>query len=61
MIWIYAAVGLGVAGLAVLGVLTARVLVAARGLGREIDRARKRIEPAQARLRAEIGDRPSEG
>ncbi|GIH29112.1 hypothetical protein Aph01nite_74220 [Acrocarpospora phusangensis] len=61
MSWIYAAAGLGVAGLAVLGVLAARVLTAARGLGRELDRARRRIEPAHARLRAEIANRPSEG
>ncbi|WP_214109196.1 hypothetical protein [Acrocarpospora catenulata] len=59
MAWIYLAVGLGVAGLAVLGVLTARVLSAVRGLDRELDLARRRLEP---RLRAGISAvRPPEG
>lgn len=43
MTWIFAAVGLAVAGLAVLAVLTARVFAAARDLGQEVDRTRKRL------------------
>jgi hypothetical protein len=45
MTWIFAAVGLAMAGLVVLGFLSAQVFVAARGLGREIDRARQRLAP----------------
>lgn len=36
MTWIFLAAGLVLAGLAVLGVATARVVAAARGLNREI-------------------------
>jgi uncharacterized membrane protein YciS (DUF1049 family) len=43
MFWIFAAVGLATAGLIVLGFLSVRVLVAARGLTREIDRSRQRL------------------
>jgi hypothetical protein len=45
MTWTFAAVGLATAGLAVLGFLSAQVFVAARGLGREIDRTRRRLAP----------------
>jgi hypothetical protein len=55
MIWIYVAVGLGVAGLVPLVVLTARVLVAVRRLAREMERAATRLEPVQERLNAAIG------
>ncbi len=41
MIWLYA--GLGAAGLVVVGFLTVRVLVAARGLGAEIERTKARM------------------
>ncbi|RCG29783.1 hypothetical protein DQ384_19640 [Sphaerisporangium album] len=44
MMWIYVAVGLAVAGLVPLGFLTARVLVAVRGLTREIERTAGRLE-----------------
>ncbi|MEU9833803.1 hypothetical protein AB0D67_19965 [Streptosporangium sp. NPDC048047] len=50
MNWIFAGTGLALAGLALLAVLGLRVLVAARELGREVDRARRRIEPARALL-----------
>ncbi|MEU6741852.1 hypothetical protein [Streptosporangium sandarakinum] len=50
MNWIFAGAGLALAGLAVLAVLGLRVLVAARELGREVDRAHRRIEPARALL-----------
>ncbi|MEV0587295.1 hypothetical protein [Nonomuraea sp. NPDC050310] len=49
MIWILA--GCALAGMAVLGVLGARVLVAARGLNREIAAAGERIRT----------NRPAEG
>ncbi|GGL17348.1 hypothetical protein [Planomonospora parontospora] len=44
MSWILAAVGLGFAGVAVLGLMGARVLFATRELGREVDRTRRRLE-----------------
>ncbi|GAA0373824.1 hypothetical protein GCM10009530_25320 [Microbispora corallina] len=62
MTWIFAAVGLAVAGLAVLAVPAVRVFAAARGLGAELDRARRRLGPpedefpaAGSTLRAERG------
>ncbi|WP_344942911.1 hypothetical protein [Sphaerisporangium flaviroseum] len=54
MIWIYVAVGLALAGLVPVAVLTARVLVAIRGLTREIERATTLLEPVQGRLGAVI-------
>jgi hypothetical protein len=54
MVWIYVAVGLAVAGLVPLVVLTARVLVAMRGLTREMERAAARLEPVHRRLGAAI-------
>ncbi|MEO3810162.1 hypothetical protein ABGB17_14270 [Sphaerisporangium sp. B11E5] len=54
MTWIYAAVALGVAGLVPLVVLTARLLVSARRLAGEIERAASRLEPVRDRLRAAI-------
>ncbi|MFB4279987.1 MULTISPECIES: hypothetical protein [unclassified Nonomuraea] len=50
MTWIYLSAGLGVAGLAVLGVAGARVVVAARTLKREIAEATAELEPRRARL-----------
>ncbi|MFJ2033584.1 hypothetical protein [Streptosporangium sp. NPDC087985] len=47
MVWIFAAVALAFAGLVVLGFLGLRVLLAARDLGREVDRTRRRLEPAR--------------
>ncbi|MCC5581913.1 MULTISPECIES: hypothetical protein [Microtetraspora] len=55
MIWISASVALAVIGLAVLGVLASRVLVAARGLSREIDRTRQRLERHSGDFRVGIG------
>ncbi|MET8143807.1 hypothetical protein ABZU32_26180 [Sphaerisporangium sp. NPDC005288] len=55
MTWIFVAVGLAVAGLVPLAVLSARVVVAARGLSREIERANGRLAPVQGRLKAAIG------
>ncbi|WP_406313963.1 hypothetical protein OHA77_37745 [Streptosporangium sp. NBC_01639] len=42
--WIFAAVALAFTGLLVLGSLGFRVLLAARGLGREVARTRGRLE-----------------
>jgi threonine/homoserine/homoserine lactone efflux protein len=47
MSWIVAAVALAFAGLVVLGFLGVRVLRATTELGREVNRTRKRLEPAQ--------------
>ncbi|MFF3666566.1 hypothetical protein [Microtetraspora malaysiensis] len=55
MIWISTAVGLAVLGLAVLGVLGARVFVAARDLSRELDRTRQRLERHSGEFRVRIG------
>jgi len=48
MTWIFVAAGIGTAGLAVLAVLTLRVAAAARDLGRELHRARLRLEGGSA-------------
>ncbi|GAA2877346.1 hypothetical protein GCM10010517_38810 [Streptosporangium fragile] len=47
MTWIFAGGALALAGLVVLGFLAVRVLRAATELGREVDRARGRLEPAR--------------
>ncbi|MEU8361539.1 hypothetical protein AB0C27_36540 [Nonomuraea sp. NPDC048882] len=50
MTWIYLGPALGVAGLAVVGLAGARVVVAARTLRREIAGAKAQLEPGRARL-----------
>ncbi|MET7331910.1 hypothetical protein [Nonomuraea sp. NPDC005650] len=50
MTWIYVAGGLCVAGLVVVGVAGARVVVAARNLKREIAEATAQLEPRRVRL-----------
>ncbi|WP_433238223.1 hypothetical protein ACQPYK_30400 [Streptosporangium sp. CA-135522] len=50
MSWIFAAVALAFTGVVVLGFLGVRVLLAIRELGREVDRTRERLEPAQLLL-----------
>jgi hypothetical protein len=50
MALIFAAVGVATAGLVVLAVLSVRVWVAARGLGREVERTRRLL--AERRERA---------
>jgi hypothetical protein len=55
MIWIYAAVGLAVAGLVPLALLIARVLVAVRGLTREIERTAACLEPVRGASDARAG------
>jgi hypothetical protein len=54
MFWVSAAVGLAFAGLVVLGCLSVRVWVAARGLGREVQRTRRLLAPEQAEIRGRI-------
>ncbi|MEU7000870.1 hypothetical protein [Nonomuraea sp. NPDC046570] len=56
MTWIYAAVAVAMAGLAVLAFTAARVLSAARGLSREVERAHNRIAAQERTLRAQIAD-----
>ncbi|GAA2371972.1 hypothetical protein [Nonomuraea africana] len=55
MSWIYVAVALGVAGLTVLAVVTARVLVATRRLSAEVRRASAQLTAARETLRARNG------
>lgn len=50
--WILLAVAVGVAGVAVLGLLTFRVLVHARELRRELECSQERLEPAFAAFEA---------
>jgi heme exporter protein D len=62
MTWVFIAVGVVTAGLVVLAAVSVRVLVAARGLGREIARSRQRLEPAESELRANVSAiHPSHG
>ncbi|MEV4579093.1 hypothetical protein AB0K16_38180 [Nonomuraea jabiensis] len=56
MTWIYVAGGLCVAGLGVVGVAGARVIVAARTLKREIAEATAQLEPRRARLAGQGGE-----
>jgi len=59
MTWgIFVAVGAATAGLVVLAVVSVRILVAARGLGKEIARSRRRLEPAESELRAKVSAFP---
>lgn len=46
--WILVCVALAVIGIAVLGALATRVLVAVRELGRELERSQERLEPKLA-------------
>ncbi|GII61217.1 hypothetical protein Skr01_13020 [Sphaerisporangium krabiense] len=55
MTWIYLAVGLAVAGLAPVALLTARVLVAVRGLTREMERTARRLESVRSTAIASAG------
>jgi hypothetical protein len=50
MLW----VGLATAGIAVLGACAVKVVVALRGLGRELERAHRRLAPGQEALRREV-------
>jgi hypothetical protein len=50
MLW----VGLAVAGIVVLAACGVKVVVALRGLGRELERARSRLSPSQDALRREL-------
>lgn len=55
MVWIFAAVGLATLGLVVLAVLSVRVWVAARGLGREVERTRRLLAEQRARAAQATG------
>lgn len=50
MPWIALCAALAAMGLAVLSILTARVFVRVRGLGQEVERSRRRLEPQLAAL-----------
>jgi hypothetical protein len=52
--WVLASVGIAFAGMLVLAYGTFRVFVAVQGLGRELERARRRLEPKQAVLADEV-------
>lgn len=54
MTWIFAAAGLGLAGLLLLGFLAFRVLLAARRLGGEVERAGRRLTPAERALNERV-------
>ena len=55
MSWIVAGVVLSFSGLVVLGFLGVRVLRATTELGREVNRTRERLEPAQTLFRQKTG------
>lgn len=61
MAWIYVAVAVGVAGLAVLGFVAVRVLVAAKELSAEIRRASAQLTAGGITLRAQSGANASSG
>lgn len=52
--WAQVFVGVAFAGLAVLAFCTAKVVRAVHGLGRELERARRRLEPKQSALQSEL-------
>ncbi|MDF5753836.1 hypothetical protein [Spongiactinospora sp. TRM90649] len=54
MIWVVAAVAAAFTGVAVIAVLSVKVLVAARGLHRELERTRSRLTPKRDKLRQKI-------
>lgn len=55
MSWIIVALSLGLSGLGVLGFLAVRVVRAATGLRREIDRANGRLEPVRLLFGDQVG------
>lgn len=59
--WILLSVAVGVAGVAVLGLLTFRVVVTARELGRELERSQERLEPKFAAFEAASERRQGRG
>lgn len=56
MTLLFVSVGIGVAGLIVLVVAGARVVVAARTLRREVAEAQAQLEPRRARLTGQGGE-----
>jgi hypothetical protein len=54
VLWVVVSVGVAFAGLVVLAVCAARVFLAVRGLARELERTKRRLEPRQKTLRSEL-------
>src|SRR3954447_19357925 len=54
VVWVLASVGAAFAGLVVLSVCAFRVFLEVRGLARELERTRRRLEPEQTALHGEI-------
>ncbi|HEX2316425.1 MAG TPA: hypothetical protein VHJ17_21970 [Thermomonospora sp.] len=52
--WAQVFVGVAFAGLLVLAACSFRVFLAVRGLGRELERTRRRLEPKQSALSDEL-------
>jgi hypothetical protein len=52
--WAQAFVGIVFAGLVVMAVCTAKVFHAVQGLGRELERTRRRLEPKESALQSEL-------
>jgi hypothetical protein len=52
--WVMVFVGLAFVGLVVLSACSVKVFVAVRGLGRELERTRRSLEPKQAALQSEL-------
>ncbi|WP_245974661.1 hypothetical protein [Thermomonospora umbrina] len=52
--WAQVFVGMAFAGLLVLAACSFRVYLAVRGLGRELERTRRRLAPKQSALRDEL-------
>ncbi len=61
MTWIYVAVGMGAAGIAVLGFVAVRVLVAARELSAEVRRASAQLTARGKTIGARNGANGSAG
>ncbi|WP_106401818.1 hypothetical protein [Actinocorallia populi] len=54
MAWAMVSVVLGFVGLGALSYAAFRVFLGARGLGRELERTRRRLEPRQRELRRRV-------
>lgn len=52
--WVGLSVGMAFVGLVVLGVCAFKVFLGVQGLGRELERARRRLEPKQTALQNEL-------
>jgi membrane protein implicated in regulation of membrane protease activity len=54
VLWVVVSVGVAFAGLVVLAVCAFKVFLAVRGLARELERTRRRLEPRQKALQGEL-------